>query len=102
MTGDFCVSELMKSKYFRHCKKDVPMFDDEESGKLLETYGLCVDKIKAYRQDRNASLSKAPANGLYQPFWGVYKEISNMDMGFTVEEVMQRHYLSRWSECRKS
>jgi hypothetical protein len=101
MTGNFYTGELMKLKYCRHCKRNVPMFDDEEYERLLETYRLCIDKIKEYRRIHKVSFNEMPTNDLYQPFFKLYREISNMDAEFTVEEIVQRHYFSRWKEYKE-
>ena len=77
------------------------MFDDAEYQGLKEVYMKCIEEIKEYRKTHNVSLSETPTNDLYQPFFKLYREISNMDAEFTVEEIVQRHYFSRWKEYKE-
>jgi hypothetical protein len=72
------------------------MFDDGEYKLLSEIYKQCQRVIKDYRQTHNAGLEETPLNQLYQPFFDLYFQTANTPLVYEVDEVMRRHYLSRW------
>lgn len=77
------------------------MFDDEEYRELRKVYLQCVENIKEYRKSFNVPLNEVPKNSLYQPLFALYKEFSGTEAEFDAEELMQRHYLSRWKEYKE-
>ena len=90
----------MEFRYCRYCKIDVPMFNNEESKQVTEVHRQCIEEIKKYRQTYNATLAETPLDELYKPFSVAYKKLTGVELLFSVDEVMQRHYLSRWQEYK--
>jgi hypothetical protein len=86
----------MRLRYCRHCKMTVPMFDDAEYQRLNRVYLQCLKSIKAYRETHNTTLSDTPVDMLYEPFFALYKQLTGIEAGFSADEIMRRHYLSRW------
>lgn len=76
------------------------MFDDEEYRQLSEVYRQCVEAIKEYRRTYRKTLGETPRAELYQPLFARYKELAGVDSEFEAEEIMQRHYLSRWQSYK--
>lgn len=74
------------------------MFDDIEYQRLRVIYLQCVEDIKVYRKIHGVSLQDTQKDSLYQPLFNLYKEISGSEPEFSAEEIMQRHYLTRWKE----
>lgn len=85
-------------RYCRHCKKDVPMFDNDEFEQLTMIYQQCVEAVKEYRRTKNTTLLETPLDTIYQPFYAKYKELAGVQAEFNVEEIMRRHYLKRWRD----
>lgn len=73
------------------------MFDDTEYQRLKEVYLQCIEEIKEYRRTHDVPLSEIKSN-LYKPLFEIYEEISDVEAEFEVEEIMRRHYLSRWKD----
>lgn len=90
----------MKVRYCRHCQKAVPMFDDREYELLSDVHRQCRRAIKDYRQTHGVSLEETPLSQLYQPFIDLYLQLAHTALVFEVDEVMRRHYLSRWKAYR--
>lgn len=91
---------LMEFRYCRHCKKDVPMFNDKEYRQLSEVHRQCIEEIKKYRRTHETTLAETPLDELYRPLFSTYKELTGIELIFGVDEVMRRHYLSRWEKYR--
>jgi len=74
------------------------MFDETEYQRLMEVYLQCIEKTKEYCRSHEVPLSEIPKSNLYQPLFEIYEEISGVEAEFEVEEIMRRHYLSRWKD----
>lgn len=90
----------MEVRYCRHCQKAVPMFDDREYELLSDVHRQCLQVIKDYRQTHGVSLEETPLSQLYQPLFDLYLQLAHTSLVFEVDEVMRRHYLSRWKAYR--
>ncbi len=90
----------MKLRYCRHCKKEVPMFNNEEYEQLREVFSECIRNIKEYRRTNNATLPETPLDKLYKPFWELYTWFAGVGPEFDVDEVVRRHYLARWNKYK--
>jgi hypothetical protein len=76
------------------------MFNHEEYERLSEVYRQCIASIKGYRRTRRTTLAETPLDDLYEPFFVIYKELTGIEPEFDVNEIMRRHYLSRWRKYR--
>lgn len=74
------------------------MFDDREYEMLSEIHQQCLQAIQVYRQTHQASLEEVPLSQLYRPFIDLYFQLAQVPLVFEVDEVMRRHYLSRWRD----
>ena len=90
----------MKLRYCRHCKKDVPMFNNKEYAQLREVFSECIRSIKEYRRINNATLPETPLDDLYKPFGEMYERLAGVELEFDVDEVIRRHYLARWKKYK--
>jgi hypothetical protein len=86
----------MKMRYCRYCKKVVPMLDDEERQQLHPVFIQCLESIKAYRSEHGVALSDTPLDKLYEPLFVLYKQLTGVEAEFSADEIIRRHYLSRW------
>ena len=76
------------------------MFDDVEYRLLRDRYSQCLQAIKKYRQDHGVSLKDTPQSELYHPFFEFYEQLAGEPSEFTVDEIVRRHYISRWKSYR--
>jgi hypothetical protein len=76
------------------------MLDDEERQQLHPVYIQCLESIKAYRSEHGVALSDTPMDELYELLFVLYKQITGVETEFSADEIMQRHYLSRWKAYR--
>ena len=76
------------------------MFDDSEYQELQQTYMECLESIKQYRELHNIALADVPTDELYQPLVLHYRRLTGLDPEFSIDEIMRRHYLSRWRAYR--
>ncbi len=74
------------------------MFDNGEHEQLMKVYQQCLESVKQYRQRHGTRLSETPLEDIYQPFYSKYKELAGGEVQFSVEEIMSRHFLSRWKD----
>jgi hypothetical protein len=85
----------MKVLYCRYCHKDVPMLDENEYAQVLRVHMACLETAKQYRQQHNATFAETPREELYRPVQELIQEITH-STDFDIEEVLQRHRISRW------
>ena len=76
------------------------MFDNEEYKLLSKVHSECIRAIKAHRKEFQVSLEEVPLDLLYQPFVDLYFQLAETELTFEVDEVIRRHYLSRWNAYR--
>jgi hypothetical protein len=81
--------------YCRYCRREVPMLDEAEYGRVCEVHRACVEAVKAYRRAFDASLLETPLDELYRPARDVIQAITGTDE-FEIDEVIRRHRLKRW------
>ncbi|MCB8967446.1 MAG: hypothetical protein H6660_11185 [Ardenticatenaceae bacterium] len=78
------------------------MFDEEEFAVISKIHTECIETVKQYRRENNATLAETPLDRLYQPVKDAYARlIGDMDFNadeFEVDEIMRRHRLSRWDK----
>lgn len=77
------------------------MFTDQEYEILTGCYQQCLKSVQNYRQLHNAPLKNIPFAQLYQPFLEVYKQLTGEEASFEPDEIMRRHYLSRWKTTKE-
>lgn len=71
------------------------MLEDAEYEQVMQLYNMRVEAIKQYRREHNTTLAETPLAELYKPVRELIQRLTGTDE-FEVEEVVRRHYVSRW------
>jgi hypothetical protein len=97
----FCSGSLeMKIQWCWRCRKDVPMFDEEEYEVISRLYSDGLEASKRFMQQHKVSADKIPLDKLYLPLIDMHEKMTGVRE--TNQEEIRKHRITDFGPlCQK-